>query len=291
MIDAIITFSLLASAITANKLVLCALPATFFVAIRMLVAGFFLTAYGFFTKRLSWHFIKEDLLKIMIIAVATTFIPSLLKAYALRGLTSSKAALFGSLDPFVTTLYAYVLWHEKLSYKQWFGIICGFVAALLLITMTSCEQPLAAWLKISLPELAALAAVFISRYGWIEAQAIIKAQTYRPAELNGLLMCAGGLYAFLSAYFAGEMYSTATLWSPAVLIALGYTIVVGNIIAYTLYGYLLKHHSATYVSLASLLVPLFVHFYGFFILGEPLSPVFFASLLVMFIGLLFFSGK
>jgi drug/metabolite transporter (DMT)-like permease len=291
MIDAIIAFSLLASAITANKLALCAFPATFFVAIRMLIAGICLTCYGIFMHRLSWKRIRYDIIKIMLIAIATTFVPSLLKAYALRGLTSSKAALFGSLDPFVTALYAYFLWNEKLSYRQWLGIFFGFSATLLLIALTTCEQPIAAWITISWPEIAALAAVFISRYGWIEAQAILKTKEYKPAELNGLLMCAGGLYALIGSYFAGQIYNNPTLWSTPVLIAIGYTIIVGNIIAYTLYGYLLKNHSATYVSLASLLVPLCVHFYGFFILAEPFSPIFFVSLGLMFCGMVLFSGR
>lgn len=291
MIDAVIAFALLASAISANKLVLCAMPATLFVAVRMLSAGALLLLYtAWKDTKLTYQDLKRDFFKIIIIAITTNFIPSLLKAYALKGLASSKAALLGSLDPFVTALYGFMLFGERLSRKQWLGILVGFMGAFILIITTSCtEESLRAWWIFSYPELAALSAVAVSRLGWIEAQKLLKAERFKPTELNGFTMVAGGFYALGSAWYAGQI--TPVAWTMPVVCALIYTIVVGNVIAYSLYGYLLKRHSSTYVSLAGLMIPLFVHCYGPVVLGEPLSPIFFCSLGCMFFGLWLFSGK
>lgn len=288
MIDALVAFALLASAITANKIVLCVIPATFFVALRMLAAGILLIGYHWYTATLApFNQIKKDILNLMAIAAAVTFITSFLKAYALRGMISSKAALIGSLDPFVTACYTYLLFNEKYSSRQWLGIVLGFIGAVIVL-LQNC--PGAGWLSISYPELAAFAAVCISRFGWIEAQKLLKKDAYSPSNLNGLLMIIGGIYALISAFYLSEI-TTALHWSWPVIIALAYTIIIGNVVAYSLYGYLLKRHSAMYVSLAGLLIPLFVHFFGPIVIGEPLSAVFFVALGCMFVGLWLFSGK
>lgn len=285
MIDALIAFALLASAITANKIVLCAIPATYFVALRMLSAGFLLLIYYY--SATEQRIVTKDLSKLCVIAAATTFIPSLLKAYALRELISSKAALLGALDPFVTALYAFVLWGEHLNKRQWFGIMLGFLSICSMSVIHACQTTAHAWLFFSYGELAALAAVFVSRAGWIGAQGLLKAERYTPPFLNGVLMILGGCYALISAFFAGEI--VAVVWSWPVFLALSYTIIVGNIIAYSLYGYLLKRHSVTYVALASLLIPLFVHLYGPIIIGEPLSLTFFVAFTFMLGGLYIFT--
>lgn len=285
MLDAFIVFALLASAITANKIVLCALPATYFVALRMLIAGCLLYGYCILTS--VERIVSKDLMKLASIAAATTFIPSLLKAYALRQLISSKAALLGALDPFVTALYAYILWKEQLGRNQWLGIAIGFLSVVIVSIMQECGPIDRTWLFFSSGELAALAAVFISRAGWIGAQSLLKAERYSPPFLNSLLMILGGCYALFSAHLAGEI--VAVSWTLSLVIALAYTIIIGNIIAYSLYGYLLKAHTVTYVALASLLVPIFVHLYGPIIVGEPLSPIFFAACGSMLIALYIFT--
>lgn len=206
---------------------------------------------------------------------------------------SSKAAFLGSLDPFITAFYAYILWNERLRFSQIMGIVLGFIGTSLVLFMNSPnEQTFTVWWGFAAPEFAALAAVFILRYGWIWAQKLLKAERYMPSELNGLMMFIGGIYALLASMYLHECDFCTIPFTWQFFALFGYTVIVGNIIAYTLYAYSLKHYNVTLVSLAGLSVPLFVHLYGPIVLGEKLSVVFFVALIIMGAGLaLFYRGS
>lgn len=316
MLELLGIFALLASAISTNKLILYILPPLFFVAIRMLLAGLILTVYLKYTKQLvSFARLKSHWLELCIATACTTYAPSLLKAYALQLLPSSKAAFFGTLDPFVTALYAYILWSEKLTLKKILGILFGFLGACVLLTSHTCiEDQLRALAFISYPELAALGAVIIGRYGWITVQQLVKNQLFTPLQINSITMLGSGILSLVSSLLVektpklfnpGLYYSKACAQLPAytflnkllylensqILFFLGllaYTIVVGNVISYTLYATVLKKYSATFIALTSFSVPLFVQLYGWLFLQEQLSLYFFAACFLTFIGLILF---
>lgn len=289
MIEIFAGFALFASAITSNKLLLSQLSPTFFVALRMLCAGSLIFLINWIRHGVHVPKITKYIFPIFLIGALTTFIPSILKAYALKNMISSKTALIGSLDPFVTAIYAYFLWAERLSIKKIIGMIIGFSGiAILLISTSPLEEFLGSWMFISLPELAAFVSMVISRYGWIRARDILKQEQFSPSELNSFIMLIGGTYALISAYFSGtcdwcSIPTTFSFWG-----LFGYTVIVGNIAGYTIYAYLLKKHNMTLVSFCGLSVSLFVHLYGPLILGESLSSIFFISLAVVAFGMYLF---
>ena len=63
----------------------------------------------------------------------------------------------------------------------------------------------------------------------------------------------------------------------SIIFAVIYTIVIGNVIGYTMYAHFLKRHTATFVSLAGFSVPLYVYLFSNILLGEPLSLNFLAA--------------
>jgi drug/metabolite transporter (DMT)-like permease len=283
-------FALFASAISTNKVILSYISPALFVTLRMFCAGFFLLVYnGFKSPRLRTHYIKPDLFKLIIIASCTTFIPSLLKAYALQNLISSKAAFLGSLDPFITAFFAFFMYNERLSLQKFVGIFIGIIGiSILLFSSASFEAPLHTWYAFSYPELAALIAVIISRFGWMEAQKLLKVERYTPSELNALLMVFGSFYSLLVTFYTTNSLQLCLPLDTTFILLFLYTVFVGNIIAYTLYAKNLKQYSVTFVSLAGLSVPLFVHIFGWLFLGENLSGLFFISLCITLIGLYIF---
>lgn len=291
MIDLLVTFALIASGTTANKYLLAYVPPTFFTALRMLAAGLLLVGYHVVrSPRLSPHYIRPDLRILFTISFFTTFIPSALKAFALKYLVSSQAALLGSIDPFVTALYAYLLLGERLSWPKIVGL-CGGTFGIMIQIVSTRNEAFPFIGALSWPEIAVFANVLLSRYGWIRAQSLLRAERYKPSELNGIMMLAGGFYALILAYMLGECGWCAVPNTPQFWGTVFYTVIIGNIIAYTLYSTMLHKHSATLVSLAGLTVPLFVHLYGPFIVGEPLSLSFFISLAIVTLSLAIFYGN
>jgi len=300
MFDILLGFALLASAITANKIVLCFLHPTFFVAIRMLAAGTMLAIASaissvFLGKNTIRHWLYEHATiirsygwRFFFISIAITVIPSLCKAYALSIMPSYKMAALGSLDPFITAIYAYILFGERLTKKRFAGIVCGLIGMSILIASTTpLESVTNTWWILSYAEIAMLLAVAIGRYGWTLGQVYLKKQVIKPLEFNAYIMIFGGLISAVMTIFEGpSAYAMIKPVTGLFWIMMAYTIIIGNGFAYTMYAQVLKRYSASLVSLASLSVPLFVSFFGYIFLQEIPSLYFFGALLFFAIGLL-----
>ncbi|HAU30193.1 TPA: hypothetical protein DCW54_00970 [Candidatus Dependentiae bacterium] len=279
-------YAFFASAISVNKLVLFSLPAFFFVGIRMLFSGITLLFFHVpNSKNIQKSNLRTDMANLLLIAALTTFIPSCLKAFGMQQLNSSHATLFGSLDPFVTAIYAYFLWGERINIRQFLGMCIAFLGIVFLITITNPTTPsffTPRWL--SIPEIATIVSMIISRYGWIRAQRILKNERYKPTELNGILMTISGIYALSFSLLTENWHRIIWPTNPAFYGVLAYAIFVGNIIGYSVYGALLKKYPITLLSLCGLSVPLFVHLFGPLIVGEPLSPYFLVALALVAAG-------
>lgn len=318
MFDVFLGFAFMASSTVANKYALSVLTPSLMVGLRMLCAGIILTLfYRRKSHRLSFAYFKDDLLVLIGISLLTMLVPALFKAYALKNMLSSKAAFLSSLDPFVTALYAYFFWQEHLTKKKVIGIVLGFTGTFILLLSSSItEQSLMAWSVFSYPEIAAILAMAIGRLGWMFVQQLLRKERYTAPELNGLLMTMSGILVFVLPYLIASMVALAGLipfiarfvpvYSFAdaggilkttinaqtnvamIIYAIVHTIIIGNVIGYTMYAGFLKRHSATFVSLAGFSVPLYVYLFGALLLGEPLSLNFLAASCVTFIGLLIF---
>lgn len=318
MFDVFLGFAFMASSTVANKYALSVLTPSLMVGLRMLCAGVILVLYyRRKSHRLSFAYFKHDALILLGISLLTMLVPALFKAYALKNMLSSKAAFLSSLDPFVTAIYAYCFWGEHLTKKKVIGIILGFTGTFILLLSSSVtEQSLIAWSVFSYPEIAALLAMAIGRLGWMFVQQLLRKERYSAPELNGLLMTISGIMVFTLPYIfvcliallslipflaiilpsytfadAGSfLHTTITPETNTTMIfyAILHTIIIGNVIGYTMYAQFLKRHSATFVSLAGFSVPLYVYLFGALLLGEPLSLNFLAASFVTFIGLLIF---
>jgi drug/metabolite transporter (DMT)-like permease len=309
MITLFLSLAFLASAISANKIVLYVLSPSLLVGIRMLLGGLILFGYTLLKphSRFTWAPLKKHFFMLLFITLTTTFIPSQLKAYALQKMVSSKAAFFGTLDPFITALYAYFMFGEKLSVKKVLGILCGALGTtILLLSTSSLEEQFKALSFISYPELASLAAIAISRLGWILIQKFVKENIFAPAQINTITMTISGILSLFLTFFTGDFVVGTlapfqvpllssfpfTLFSTISIIVLflGYTTLIGNVFGYTLYASSLKHYSATFISLAGFSIPLLVSLYGWLFLGEHLSSNFFIAFAITFIGMWIFSS-
>ena len=65
-------------------------------------------------------------------------------------------------------------------------------------------------------------------------------------------------------------------------------IILANFIGYNLYGYLLRHYSATFLSLAGFITPFFTIILGWFFLSEQLTLPFLVSFVLTIFSLYLF---
>ncbi len=300
-----IAFFFLASAITSNKVILYALSPEYLVGIRMTIAALLLVGYSYFQvhHRLVWSQVRRYFFWLCGIALFTTFLPSNLKAYALAHMPSSKMAFFGTLDPFIAALYASILFKERLTPQKWLGMLIGFSGMMVLVVATSPVEATAFWV-VSYPELAAIAAFFISTFGWILVQDFLKKGLFDPVQINSITMFIGGIVSLGIAFMRQQTIIASLSQAPLTILQegplsyfsstnqllffLAYTIIIGNMLGYTIYSYALKKYSATFIALVGFSIPLMVHFFGWLFLNEKLSLTFFISCLITFIGVLVF---
>lgn len=291
MLFILFVFFLIASAFLANKFLTFFLSPDIFVFLRMGCSGILLLLL-YCRSHAIWQKAKKHILFLILIAIFTTFFPSLLRAYALKNIAASRAAFWGALEPFISAFYLYVLYKQKITKNQFIGAALGCIASLFFIfTATDCNA-LPCGLFI-LADLAQIGSLCISRFGWIKGQEIMKQEIFTPQQLNAFCFTISGILSFILAFTRDADFSIlpSLFLKTEFLLPFLYTVIIGNMIAYNLYAYALKKTIITYISIAGLSIPLFVHILSFFIFGERLSFSFFISISLIAIALFIFQKK
>jgi drug/metabolite transporter (DMT)-like permease len=291
MLFLLFVFFLIASAFLVNGYITTFLAPDLFVFLRMGISGILLFIIYCRNKEILTA-AKNHFFFLFLIASLTTFLPSLLRAYALQNILASRASFWGALEPFIASLYLYILYNEQITKYQVIGCVLSCFASIFFIVMQAKENIFIGAI-ICLADLAQLGSIFISRFGWIKAQELMKQNIFAPQQLNAfcfIISSVLSLLLFISR--KGKLdYLYPLLHNYSFLGAFLYTIIIGNMIAYTLYAYALKNTVVTYVAIAGLSMPLFVHLLSVLFLHEALSPSFFLSIILIAIALFIFQKK
>lgn len=259
----------------------------FLSGIRMLVSGTILLMYQYFVASGEFRFKKEHIWTFLQIIIFGMYMTYGLRLYALDVLPVWKTSFFYNLSPFLSALYAYLLFGETLSRKQWTGLTIGLLGMVpMLLSRTPAEASLGEVFYISYYELFLIVSVSLHCYGWILIQKLVRNKKYQPTMVNGIAMSCGGLLSLATSYV---LEGPVTIVNPqAFFTGLGATIFIGNIVCHNLYAGLLKKYSATFMSFTSFLSPLFAALYGWAFFQENISWHFYASATVVFVGLYVF---
>lgn len=288
MIFLFFVFFLIASAFLVNKYIAFFLVPDLFVGLRMGISGVLLFLIYSCHKETLKNF-KENFFSIFIIAIFTTLLPSLLRVYALQGLTATRSSFWGALEPFITAFWAYILQGRSLNRYQLLGCLISLFAMYFFIFMQSKEGAFHGCL-LCIADLAQLASLFISRFGWIRGQQLLQKNIFSPQQFNSFSFMISGALAMVSFFARGCILSNYShcFLNFNFVVAMLYTIIIGNMIAYSLYAYALKNTVVTYISICGLSMPLFVHLLSVLFFNELFSRAFFFSLILIGIALYVF---
>jgi len=284
----ILLFALFASLFTLSKTALEFSEPFFLIGARMTLAGILLMAHQFFFNRQSFQLSLRHFVPLLTLGLVSIYITNIAEIWGLQYMSSAKACLIYSLSPFIASLFAYWVLKEKLNGKKWLGLCVGFIGLTPILFAHSSGELTKDLLFFSWAEFALIIAVFASVYGWILLKKIIHDYNMSFIMANGISMFLGGILALAHSYWSGESWAPLPIaeGSLGVFIecALWMTL-ISNVICYNLYGFLLKKFSATFMSLAGLVTPLFASLFGWYFLGESITWHFFASMLLFSIGL------
>lgn len=294
MVLVILMYLLFASTFTLGKAALSYVSPFLFIGMRMILGGSLLLAYYRYIKKQKIVIGKADYRLFLSIILFHIFFAYTLEFWALECVTSAKACLLYNLSPFITALFSYFLFAERLSYRQVCGLIIGFLGFIpILVAQTPLEKIGLHISFLSIYEIALIASVISSAYGWMMVKGLIH-RNYSLLLINGIGMTGGGTLALLLSLIT-EGVSGFKVNSGEQLIMLGTyclaLVIIANIIGYNLYGYLLTRYSATFLSFAGFMTPLFAALLGWVFLGEQVTWHFFATISMVVLGLYLFHEK
>lgn len=290
MVYVILLYALFALVFPLNKAAVQGIQPIFFTGLRMVLAGSLLVGYSFFVERRSIrHFSRNDWGSIILLTVFNIYLTNVLEIWGLQFLSSSKAAFMYNLSPFFSAFISYIVFAERMTRWKWVGLLVGFAGTLPLLLQSSAAEKLSGSLWcFSWGETALLGAALSTVIGWITMRSwLFKGNC--PILANGISM-------FLSAPF---ILCTSSLleggWAPrehlSLQLILFYLIAVtfiSHIVAYNMYGILLKKYTATYLTFAGFMTPILVALFGWLFLSEPITFQFIISSLVVLTGLFCF---
>ena len=140
-------------------------------------------------------------------------------------------------------------------------------------------------------DLAIIISILSFAYGWIIIRRLIVNHNYSPVMVNGITMLSAGLIALTISAFTESMTITGNI-TEFVLLLIS-IIIISNLCAHTLYAWLLKKYSLTFIQLCSFTAPLLIHS-GHIIMGTQtvsLSYLIACVIIAISIGLFFIAEK
>ena len=288
MILIILLYGLFGTSFLFNKALLNYANPIFLTGARMTISGILLLGYQYFYAYKNFKFKRKHGYLFVQIILFGIYITYILRYWGLQHMAASKAAFLFNLSPFLASLYSYFFFKERMTLKQWIGLFIGFIGLIpILLTSSNTETVLGELYFISWPELAIIAAVACHSYSWVVMRKLVLHKNYSPAMVNGICMSAGGILALITSFITdGFSLPVNDIVPFSGLLAC--VILISNLICHNLYGFLLKRYTATFLSFAGFLGPLFTAFYGWIFLGETVTWHFYASSVIVFIGLFLF---
>lgn len=282
-----------ASTFTIGKTALLYTTPMFLIGVRLLVSGILFLAYYYFYYKQMPSLHKYDYWVLAQIAFASFYFAFSMEFLALQYLSSSKTAFLYNLSPVIAACFSYFVFNEKMTFKKIVGLLTCLLSFLPVLMESAPGEGSKAFLFVSWPELCVLLAVVSFAYGWVVMRKAIKRHFIPTVFINGVGMVCAGIAALITVYLFEIPYHRSAQWIHPwlpiteimpFLVWTSLLIIIGSVICYALYGYLLHRYTATFVTLGELATPLFAALYGWAFLNESISKSFYFSMFVLAIG-------
>lgn len=288
MILVVLLYALWGFTFTLGKYSVIFATPLFTVGTRMLASGTILLGYTLATKRITDYVPqRRDIWLYVQLTIFLVLLPYILRLWALQFVSSIKAALLFNVGPFFTALFCYIFHKEKLHHWQYLGLLIGFLGTIpILLTGSATEDMWGMIGFMSIPEVAVIGATAALSYGLIIMQKLVKHRGCPPYLANGISMLSGGFIALSGSLLFDAAPIKQSTQSFIIVIVL--QIVISNLFCSNLQAKLLTTYSPTFMSFAGFMSPLFTCMYGYLLFNETVTWHFFASLVLVAVGLWLF---
>lgn len=246
------------------KLGLADLPPLTFAGIRFLIASLILSAL-ILARGVRWPRSRRDWYLIAIVGLLQFTLNYGLVFWGEQYIPSGLAAVLQSTFPAFGLVIAHLyLPYERLTTRKVFGVLMGVVGVAIIF---SDQLTIAGHLAL-LGSVALVASAFFGAYSNVLVKAYAR-------EIDPQVLAAGqmifGFPPLLIIGIVTEGNPFRFHWTMTAVISLAYLVVVGSVIAFALYYWLVRHMEVTKTMLIALVTPVVAVLLGMIVLHEKLN--------------------
>jgi len=242
------------------------IPPFLMMGTRSIVAGTILFLWSRF--RGDENVRKEQWPSLFIIGALFFLVGHGALAWAQQKVPSGLAALLVASEPlWIALIESSAIRNFKIGFGGVVGLVLGFVGMLVLIMPSHS-------LGLEQTDAVGTAAILIGTLSWSSGAVYLRmAKLPKSSTLTaGVELIIGGLLLYIAAFAFGEVnYILNHSVSTRSILALGYLIIFGSIVAFTAYVWLLSKTSATRVATHTYVNPVIAVILGWAAAQEPLS--------------------
>lgn len=267
-----------------NKIAVGELPPFMLASIRFTTAGTLIfviaKALGFSTKITKRQLINTAIAGFLFLTFGNGIV-----VWALKYVDSGFAALEISAQPLVILLLMRIHQGKKIQLMSFVGVVLGFIGIYLLVSqkqIISQENSIIGMLMI-----------FACMLSWAYGSLFVaKADLPKNFFINtGYQMFTGGIMLLVISLLLGENWSLPTAWSSEVQISMLLLVLLGSIVAFTSFNYLLKIVSPEKVATSTYVNPIVALFLGWYFLDEVITLQSIIAAIVLLTGVYFINTK
>jgi drug/metabolite transporter (DMT)-like permease len=196
------------------------------------------------------------------------------------GMPASVAALIVSMQPVLTNIFAGPILQERVTWKQWLGIIFGFIGSFIVLGFDIGEViPIKGIIASLIALIAATTATLWQK----------KLSTILPLAVNNFYQAVGASFFLLLIMFIFE--KPFILFNLNFIISMSWQIIFVSFGAFTILMYLIKIGTASKTSNLFFLVPSVAAIMAWIILDEVITPFDLIGLLISSFGVFIATRK
>jgi|TARA_R110002051_G_scaffold137916_4_gene210589 drug/metabolite transporter (DMT)-like permease len=267
-----------------NKIAVTELPAFMLAGIRFVIAG---SLIFIISKLLGFQ------LKISKKQFKNTFIAGFLfltfgngvVVWALKFVDSGFAALEVSAQPLVVLLMMRILQGKKIQPMSIIGVFLGITGIFLLVGQQEIIAQEGAILGMVL--------IFVCMLSWSYGSLFV-GKADLPANFfvnTGYQMLSSGISLLIISIFLGETWSSPITWSTPVIWSMALLIILGSVVTFTAFNYLLRIVSPEKVATSSYVNPIIAMILGWYFLNEEITLQSAIASIILLTGVYFINTK
>ncbi len=260
----------------------------FFQGMRLTIAGGVILGYLYLFRPAALRLKKADIGLFFQVSLFFSYLSYVLAVVTLDDLSSARFAFMFNLSPFITAIISYFYLSETLNKKEVVSLIIGFLGFLPLVLVGE-REGIASASFFSIPGLQLFIATAAYAYGWILVSKLVNNRGYSPFLVTGIAFASGGIAILCTSFILENWFAVAPVTNIVKFTTYLISIIfISEIIVSNTYASLLRRFSATFLSFAGSLYPLFCALLGWIFFREKITYNFFIAAAIVSFALYIF---